>query len=262
MKVRVLSALVAIIILVPFLYYGNIPFAIIVSILGIQGYKEILDLKKSHKDFPTIVKILGLVGLCYIMIGNYGLNNIGNSINYSKVLLPALLLFIPTVFYSKKTYATSDAFYLLGCIFMIGFFFNSIITIRNMNIYLLIYLLSVGIITDTFAFLIGSLIGKHKMSSLSPKKSWEGAIGGFIGGTCISLIIYHNLVSVINFKIIIMTMILSIAGQIGDLFFSKIKRENDIKDFSNIMPGHGGLLDRIDSLTFIVFAYIVLINIL
>ena len=59
-----------------------------------------------------------------------------------------------------------------------------------------------------------------------------------------------------------MTLLLTISGQIGDLFFSKIKRENDIKDFSNIMPGHGGILDRFDSLTFIVFGYVIIMVLL
>ena len=59
-----------------------------------------------------------------------------------------------------------------------------------------------------------------------------------------------------------MTLVLTILGQLGDLFFSKIKRENKIKDFSNIMPGHGGILDRFDSMTFIVFGYLVIINLL
>ena len=119
--------------------------------------------------------------------------------------------------------------------------------------------------TDTFAMLIGCLIGKHKLiPDVSPKKSIEGSIGGSVVGTAIASILYYNVISnQINiFVLILMTLVLTILGQLGDLFFSKIKRENKIKDFSNIMPGHGGILDRFDSMTFIVFGYLVIINLL
>ena len=262
MKIRVISALVALGILIPFLIIGGYPFAFIICFLGIICYKEILDLKKSHDKIPMIVVILGLISLVYIMIGNYGFNSLTYAITYPKVLIPMILLLLPTLFYKKITYNTNDALYLLGNIYLIGFLFNLIITIRNINIYLLLYLLSITIFTDTFAYLIGMLIGKHKMTKISPKKSWEGAIAGLIGGSSVALIIYTNLLAPLNFKIILTTIILSIIGQMGDLFFSKIKRENDIKDFSNIMPGHGGILDRVDSLTFVIFAYVILLSLL
>jgi len=119
--------------------------------------------------------------------------------------------------------------------------------------------------TDTFAMLIGCLIGKHKLiPDVSPKKSVEGSIAGSLVATIIASIYYYNVVtSGINLIVlIVMTLILSVLGQLGDLFFSKIKRENEIKDFSNLMPGHGGILDRFDSMTFIVFGYIIIMNIM
>lgn len=94
---------------------------------------------------------------------------------------------------------------------------------------------------------------------ISPAKSWEGAIAGLIGGSAISIIVYSNLVGNFSIKLVIITIILSCVGQMGDLFFSKIKRENEIKDFSNIMPGHGGVLDRLDSLSFVMFVYVIII---
>ena len=93
---------------------------------------------------------------------------------------------------------------------------------------------------------------------ISPHKTWEGFIGGLIGGSIVGLIVYSNLLGSLTFKAILVTFILSFIGQIGDLFYSKIKRENKIKDFSNLMPGHGGVLDRVDSLSFVVFAYVIL----
>lgn len=260
MKVRTISSIVAILVAIPFIYYGNTAFALFVSVLGIQAYKEILDLKKSHVKIPNLIKILGLISLCFLMVGNYGnYMMFQNNISFKIILLPLLLLLLPIIFYKEKTYTNKEAFYLLGVIYLIGIFANLIISIRNDNIFVLLYLLSITVFTDSFAYIVGSLIGNNKlMPKVSPNKSWEGFYGGLVGGSIISLIIYHNLISKIDFKIVIITIILSVIGQLGDLFFSKIKRENGIKDFSNIMPGHGGILDRFDSLIFVVICYIFL----
>lgn len=262
MKVRIISAAVVIAILIPLLWIGKIPFAIVIGILSVLAYKEILDLKKSHSDIPNLIKILGIISVVYLVLGDYKLSSLNLVMTYPRLLLPVVLLLIPTVFMENK-YSTKDAFYLLGSVFLVGIFFNLIISLRNVNVNILLYLLAITICTDTFAYLIGCLIGKHKMSKkISPKKSWEGAIAGLIGGSVIGLIVYANLVANLSLKVVLVTMILSIVGQIGDLVYSKIKRENGIKDFSNIMPGHGGILDRIDSLSFVVFTYVILLWIL
>lgn len=259
MKTRVISAIIAILIVIPFIIIGKIPFAIGASFLGIYAYKEMLDLKKSHKEVPNLIKIMGLISLCYLMVGNYEENILFFHTDYKMIILPIILLLLPSVFYTKKDYSITDAIYLLGFIYLIGIPFNLIISIRNINIYLLIYLISITVFTDTFAYLIGSLIGKNKMApEISPNKSWEGFVAGLIGGSIISLIIYQNLVNSIDIKIIILTICLTIVGQLGDLVFSKIKRENDIKDFSNIMPGHGGVLDRFDSFIFVVLTFVLI----
>ena len=259
MKVRIISAVVALAILIPLLCLGGIPFAIGMGILSVLAYKEILDLKKAHNDIPNVVKVLGLICVVYLVLGDYQLSSLDLIMSYPKLLLPIVILLLPTVFYKNDKYTTKDAFYLIGAILLIGILFNLAISIRNVNIYLLIYLLSVSIFTDTFAYLIGCLIGKHKMTKISPKKSWEGALAGLIGGSAVAIIIYSNLVGDFSLKLVLVTMILSIVGQFGDLVYSKIKRENDIKDFSNIMPGHGGILDRVDSISFVMFAYIILL---
>lgn len=260
MKVRILSALVALAIFIPLLCIGGYPFAFAIGVLSVVAYKEVLDLKKSHQDIPNLVKVFGLLCVVYLVIGDYSLSSLDLIMSYPKLLIPMILVLMPTVFYKKDKYKTADAFYLLGAIYLIGIFFNLVISIRNINVYILVYLLAVTMLTDTFAYLIGCLIGKHKMCpKISPKKSWEGAVGGLIGGSAIATIIYTNLISGFSIKLLIITIILSIIGQVGDLVYSKIKRENEIKDFSNIMPGHGGVLDRLDSFTFVVFAYVIII---
>lgn len=255
MKVRIISAIVALAILIPLIMIGGIPFAIACSILGILAYKEILDLQKSHKKIPMAVIILGLISLLFIIVGNY------NSIllTYRSVFIPMVLVLLPTVFYENDKYSTHDALYLLACIYLIGMLFNLFIIIRSVNVHVLVYLLSISIATDTFAYAIGCLIGKHKMTKISPNKSWEGLGAGLVGGTIVAMIVYVNLIGSFSFRILIITLLLSLIGQAGDLFYSKIKRENGIKDFSNIMPGHGGVLDRLDSISFIMFAYMILL---
>ena len=118
--------------------------------------------------------------------------------------------------------------------------------------------------TDTFAHSTGTLFGKNKINEISPNKSWEGCLGGAFFGTLISVLFYLIIVNqdVNLFLLIFITIFLSIIGQLGDLFFSLIKRHYQIKDFSNIMPGHGGILDRLDSVIFIALAFIFFINFL
>lgn len=113
------------------------------------------------------------------------------------------------------------------------------------------------------AYFLGIRFGKHKMCpKISPKKSWEGAAAGLVFGTIIPCVVYFVIMHSFSFKIVLGTMILSTIGQFGDLIFSKIKRENGIKDFSNIMPGHGGALDRLDSTIVIFMTYILLSGLL
>ena len=112
--------------------------------------------------------------------------------------------------------------------------------------------------TDIFAYVTGLLIGRHKLiPSVSPKKTWEGLIGGTVFGTFISTTFY---ISAFDYSgsillLILIVMLLSLVGQMGDLVFSSIKRYYGKKDFSNIMPGHGGVLDRLDSLIFVMLAF-------
>lgn len=260
MKVRLLSAAIALAILIPLLWIGGVPFAIAMGILSVIAFKEILDLKKSHNEIPNLVKILGVICVVYLVLGDYNLSSLNLIMSYPRILLPIVLILIPTVFYKDDKYSTKDAFYLLGSVFLVGILFNLIISLRNVNVFLLLYLLAITMITDTFAYFIGCLIGKHKMCpKISPNKSWEGAIAGLIGGSAVAIIIYVNLIGDFSFNLLLITLILSIVGQIGDLVYSKIKRENEIKDFSNLMPGHGGILDRVDSLSFVIFAYIILL---
>ena len=266
MKQRVISAIVAAIIVIPLFLLGGWAFNLGVVALGAIAYLEMLKLKVSHNKIPNRVRIMGFLCLELTVLSGFDISFSSNGIAYLSIGT-ALLLLIPSIFDEKEIYTTRDAIYLTGFIILIGTFLNILITIRNQfnGQWVLLYLILIAILTDTFAYIIGMLIGKHKIiPSVSPKKSVEGCIAGTIMGTIIPVVFYQTVIpSDLNIvSVIIMTLVLSILGQIGDLFFSKIKRENKIKDFSNIMPGHGGILDRVDSLTFIVLGYAVIVNII
>jgi len=132
------------------------------------------------------------------------------------------------------------------------------------NPYIIFGILIIIWSNDTFAYLIGKNFGKRKLfEKVSPKKTIEGFIGGLIFGVIAALIIAYTTSSLSILHWIVLSIIISIFGTIGDLVASKFKREANIKDSSNLIPGHGGFLDRLDSLIFVssfVYLYLQLIN--
>jgi phosphatidate cytidylyltransferase len=181
----------------------------------------------------------------------------------------AIMMFVfltPMVFINNsKKYNLNDALFLIAATQFIGLSFNLLILLRNFSLNYVIYIFLIAIMTDTFALVTGKYIGRNKMAPLiSPKKTIEGAIGGSIMGTIAGTLFF---VTVINpgvqlHVIIFVTLALSIIGQLGDLVFSAIKRYYDVKDFSNLIPGHGGILDRLDSIIFIVLGFILFLAVL
>ena len=177
-----------------------------------------------------------------------------------------LVLFLQVIITEMKTNFKDIAYTLLGILYIVLLimFVAKINGMKNGNI-LIWYTILAAWGTDIFAYLVGKHFGKHKFSKISPKKSIEGCIGGMIGGVLLMLVYTYvvNTVWAMNYSyitILIVGVILSILGQIGDFAASSIKRYVDIKDYSNLIPGHGGMLDRIDSIIFIApFAYFLLV---
>ncbi len=259
MKVRTISAIIMLIIIIPIIYFGGIVFSLGVCIAAALAYKEVINLKESHNKYPPTMVFLGFFSMISYIFSNTGAS-IYTGITYQIMALSLLLLLIPVIFYSNDEYTTKDAFYLLGVTFLLGVVFNTFIIIRSINIYLFIYLLILPMVTDVCAMIGGKYFGKNKMCpKLSPKKTWEGSVVGLLGGSIVSLIFYVIFVGRLTVLVVVLTVLMSLIGQMGDLIMSKIKRENKIKDFSNIMPGHGGVLDRLDSVIFVFLAYMFLL---
>lgn len=256
---RILSATFLILVLVPIVIAGGRPFSIAIGILSLLGLKELLDLKKSHSEIPSGIQLFAMCMLLFLIFYEFELHQFGISFRVLAILSIGLL--IPTLIeYKRKNYETKDAFYILGILCFLGVSFHSVISLRNRDLNLLLYLILTPILTDTFAFFIGKYFGKRKIApTISPNKTVAGSLWGSIIGTTIASIFYAYFIGGKEiYWLVFQTLILSIVGQLGDLLFSKIKRENGVKDFSNLIPGHGGVLDRFDSLIFVVLAFQVL----
>ena len=180
-----------------------------------------------------------------------------------------LILFLHIILSDMKITFKDVAYSFLGIAYVTGFiFFVGLIIIQKNGKLAFGYTIMTAWATDVFAYTAGKLIGKHHFSKVSPKKTIEGCIVGAIGAIIVGFIyaLIANKVGVISIKgiqylfAIIIPLILSIISQIGDFAASSIKRFADAKDYGNMLPGHGGMLDRIDSVIFIApFVYMIML---
>lgn len=266
MKQRIISAVVLLAIFIPILLIGKTPYAILMAVLAWMGLYELFKVRKKKKDFPLLMKLLAYLLVTFITLNNY---NSSNLVFYMDYRLMAVLIFayiIPMVIINdNKKYNLNDSLFLIGSTLFIGLSFNLLIIIRNISLEYIIYIFLIATITDTFALLTGRKIGRIKLApEISPNKTVEGSIGGSIMGTFVASIYFIEVIDpTINvFAVVLITLLLTIVGQIGDLIFSSIKRYYNTKDFSNLIPGHGGILDRLDSIIFIVLGFLLFLSIL
>ena len=249
-------------IVIPLIIIGGIPYSLAVGLIGCIAYKELIDIRSDKKNaYPGLMKYVGLIGTLLLIYSNFEKYGLLFGVSYKILCSIVLIMCIPTVFY-KERYKVRDAFHLLSNILFIGIGFNLLILIYNYNIKYFILLILITILTDTFALFGGKLIGKHNFTSISPNKTIEGCIIGSLVSTFVCTMYYIRIIGNITNvpTIIILILFLSIMGQIGDLFFSAVKRECNKKDFSDMIPGHGGILDRLDSIIFVMLAFSLIIN--
>ena len=262
---RIISALLGLPLVVIILTFANTfivdIFLVIISLLAMQEYFNAIQ--KECKP----VKWLGYLSCLFIgvihIIPQYVPSNIINIL--LMLIIPSILLisFAQIIITNMKTNFKDITYTIFGILYIITCI-ASISLIRGIEngIIFVWYAIIAAWGTDTFAYLIGMRFGKHKFSQVSPKKSIEGCIAGTIGALVLAIIYTIIINNIYDFGfsyiyISIITILLSLIGQIGDFAASSIKRYVNVKDYSNLIPGHGGMLDRIDSLMFLApFAFI------
>lgn len=292
MKQRVITGAILIALFLPFVILGGIPYTVLMTIAIGFGMYELLkategkieknEEKKRCLSWPkwiiALVIIITMVGSIYPYL--VSLVN-GNGFTFSSVTIPvipfvvlAFLLFSGSVFSEKINIQDVTMVLGMSTFLMVGG--QSLSLVRDMGGAFLVFVLLTCFITDAGAYFTGYICSKnfktHKLNErISPKKTIEGSIGGMVLGTLIPfLVTLIPLLSLENdavfgitlkwWMILILSFIMTITAQIGDLTFSAIKRHYDVKDYSQLFPGHGGVLDRFDSILFnmIFFSVIVM----
>lgn len=269
MKIRVISSVVALILLAAIMFLGREAIGIAVFILAAIGIHEFYGAMEKGGYKPVrIIGYLSCLALLYltfrdrISLGGFTFHFIPFKGLAFLIFLMLLAVFCVMVFQHGKYTIPDMAVTMLG-VFYVVFLFSFIILVRNMGDRgdLYIWLVFAGAwATDTAAYLTGVSIGRTKiLPEVSPKKSLEGSIGGVVG--CVAVmtalgiylntlgIYYQNGVSGIPvYHYIILGILCGCISQVGDWAASAIKRYTGIKDYGRLMPGHGGVLDRFDSI--------------
>ena len=260
MRSRVITASIGIPILVGVIFVGGFWFSGLVLLLAAIGTVELTDLS-GKIGFRAPKSILVICVSVIIVLGHFVTMK-----EYEDFHLLAFVVAIAAIFLvwqiERFKYRTSIIDWLITLL-MVGFFGGVLayaILLRNLEngVYLAYWLIAVVIISDTSAFFVGGRFGKHKLAlKISPMKTIEGAIGGILGAVITSVIIYYIFTNLEKFEEDISVFVFIIGGVligcisiVGDLTESKLKRMAGVKDSGTIFPGHGGVLDRLDSVLF------------
>ncbi len=279
LKKRTITAIVLIAVLVPIVFFGGWFMYALGSLLTIGAAYELEKMFKKENKFSAYSYIdMALSAISYVML-TYSFMT--SKFVYALAVISLTLLIEGFLMvFTKTTDSISLGNSLITIIYpSIGF--ASLAYLRNVptelfrnGFFVLIYACLICVFTDMFAYFFGCKFGKHKLCErISPKKSWEGAIAGTVFAVVLSsafailtgasMAIFPMLSSIWSgIAVTLLSLILSIIDEIGDLFASKLKRTYGIKDYSQIFPGHGGILDRFDSYIFVGCALALLMVIL
>lgn len=260
---RILGSILLLIIFIPLFVMGNGVFDFSIYIVSLLAIREFISVKESKKVVPFFIKVLSYIAISSLVLSRQDIDMIF-SIDYRVLASIFILFLVPTILYDRNRYSINDSFYFIGGILFLGISFKCLMLVRQFDMNLSIYLFLISIFSDTYAYITGTYIGNHKLiPNVSPDKTLEGMIGGLLFGVFVPVMYYLTVnpnVNVILF--IFITIFLCVLGIFGDLCFSLLKRYFGKKNFSNVIVGHGGILDRFDSIIFIVLGFMFCMNII
>ena len=257
MKVRIITAVVALAILLPILIFSDtILFPLAMAVLSFVGALEMLRAWGYLHHFAVSIPALGLSAALPLLVYFLPFARRYELMLIFLAAYAALMCYWFTYAVlrgGKEKFSDLSACYVALSYITAGFCSLGLLRSAPAGVYLFLIPMIGAWLTDTFAYFSGMLFGRHKLCpTLSPKKTVEGAIGGTVGGVA-SVVVFGVIVgAVTEFRANILSLILcglavSVLSQIGVLIASLIKRERGIKDYGRVFPGHGGVLDRFDS---------------
>lgn len=300
MRTRIISAIVGLAIVVPAIFLGDWIYFAVISIALLIACYEILGCTNKRTVITVVVYFIFVALIAYWPLFKSlatGFKESKIDVYYNRIYLPItvvilgiFLVFFLTVIY--KDFTVHDACFLFAMAILVGLGFQCLFYLRYVPIYLfgvqgaeafsftvdssirpsmlLIFVIISTFMTDTGAYFVGVFFGKNKMNErISPKKTWEGFVGGVVISFVLSCVFgfvsaacgfpIHPALSVEGgwYLILILSLLVPLFATLGDFVFSSIKRYWGIKDYGKLIPGHGGVLDRLDSILFsVIFASI------
>ncbi len=270
MKKRALTSLVLAVVLIPIIWLPTVLFIAVVGVFLTVASFEMARMisKKDALSWRYYLIHAATSMTLYVSFIMFLLNNVSGLFVLMILFGTSATYFSVLVIDHTLKYDTMSQLFLSGLYIAIGF--SAISYLQNVGVLTLIYLFLVTLLTDIFAYLIGIRFGKHKLAPfISPKKTFEGLLGGMVFSTVFAVsyvrlfdVTLFTEVSLTMLSLVGLTLLMSLSGQFGDLIASKLKRDYARKDFSNIFPGHGGVMDRFDSSLFASFVLVFLVLVL
>jgi phosphatidate cytidylyltransferase len=258
-----LSGTIYVALIVTAILLGNFVFAAIFGVLCAMTTREFHQLTNKQSNVNGAVTV-GMLCSFLLFEGVYLFNsNYTKLFNTAKILFFIYILllfgvFIIEVFRKKTNPINNIAYGFLGQIYIAVPFALMAVIFTKVNAVLLLALFVIIWVNDSFAYLVGTRFGKHRLCErISPKKSWEGFCGGLLGAMITGCVFSFFFPQLNLLQWLVFVLITVVFGTFGDLLESLIKRTAGVKDSGNIMPGHGGFLDRLDSVIFAAPAVVV-----